>query len=53
MRRGSDLIKENARRTLHAVKDTWLASLQKLTGKTFKTGHEYQRWHNKNKAKKW
>ena len=43
----------NAQETLRKIRDPWNNTLRRLTDHRFDTGHDWQRWYNKNKNKKW
>lgn len=44
-----DFTPQNARRTLGKIEGRWNATLQALTGQTFTSAPDWQRWLNKNK----
>ena len=43
----------NAQATLDKITTPFNDTLHKLTHQKFANGHEWQRWYNKNKTKKW
>jgi HEAT repeat protein len=44
-----DFTPQNARQTLNKIEPRWTATLQALTGQTFSSAPDWQRWLNKNK----